>query len=207
MDSREQHVRAALLTAPPFAGKTTLSRRIERELHLPVLDCDSDVFCRGFRILGQPGLGQAIKPLGAWAHLRKDSVFDELYSILRRDWFVMAGSPRAFVATGWIYCFREWRDQVRRAFAAITDLNVQIRLFVLRLSHEEFFARYGNAQKERFGNGYGYFDKTPAQQRKQSDEHYNEFLQRELEVSQSDEIQCVQGSDEELVRGIAAFCK
>ena len=124
-------LKIAFLTAPPFAGKSTLSRRIKQELQLPILDCDNDVFCRGFRLLGKPDLGQAIKPLGAWVHLRKDGAFDELYAILHRDWHLTAGAPRTVVAVGWIYCFREWREQACLAFATMPGAQVELRLFVL----------------------------------------------------------------------------
>jgi hypothetical protein len=198
-------LRVALLTAPPFAGKTTLSRRIQQELGLPTLDCDKEVFCRGFRLLGSPDLGQAIKPLGAWKHLRKEGAFDELYAILHRDWFVTKGGPLTFVAVGWIYCFREWREQLRQAFAAVPTVQVELRLFVLRLSHDEFFTRYVKTQRERFGNGYGFFDKTPQEQRKQSDKHYDEFLSGELQLPSGAEMQLVQGPDEDILVSIKAF--
>jgi adenylate kinase family enzyme len=199
-------LKLALLTAPSFAGKSTLSRRIEQELRLPILDCDKDVFCRGFRLLGKPELGQAIKPLGAWAYFRKGAAVDELYEILHRDWSLMAGSPRAVVAVGWIYCFREWRERVRRAFAVIPGSRVELKLFVLCLSPDDFFIRYVKAQRERFGNGYGFFDMTPEQQRKRSDDHFNEFFVRELELPSGDEMRCEQGPDDDLLSGIAGFC-
>jgi hypothetical protein len=127
-----------------------------REFGLPVLDCDNDVFGRAFRLLGRPDPAQAIKPLGAWQHLRGNGVIDELYQTLHRDWYLTIGEPKVFLAVGWIYCFREWRGQVRQAFATVPGLQAEFALFVLRLTYDVFAARYASAQIERFGNGYGF---------------------------------------------------
>lgn len=200
------NVKCAFFTAASHAGKSTLQRQFQSR-DVAVLDNDCEIMKRTFEILA-PGRGyhRHINPLNYWKHLRDEFDFDRLYRLHHRDWFHRAGQPAGFVAVGWIYAFEEWRNLALRAFDQLRNVTLDCKLFVLDLSHDDFFKRYVSGIKERNGPSHSFFQMTPKKQRQQSDSHYDQFLNSHLAESK-DFPTCRFSSDQELQNEVLEFLK
>ena len=203
-------IRVALFTAAPFSVKSFLVKKIteNKENRLPVLDYDSEVFSRCFKILNCPELITKIKLQNAWGHLRKKFDFDRLFRLHHRDWYARVGMPPAFVAVGWIYCFQEWREQVRNGFRQLAERQFDFHLFVLRLSFEDFFLRYKCGVRDRCGTSHQFCQLHEDEQRKWADNEYQDFLENDLHIPEANEMDCMQlENNEDLLKHIKIFCQ
>jgi hypothetical protein len=200
-------VKIAFLTGASCAGKTWTSRRLEAEYGLPILDVDAEVFAPIFTSYRRPELRNSINPTSSWAFLRKQTDFDGLFRRHHRDWFTRMGGPAAFVAVGWIYCFAEWRNQVVAAFREMSNREGHFKLFVLQPTYDDFFTRFSAAVEERFGAVASFFKKSPSEQRKEADDHYRQFRERDVQLPRRGEMEyevCLTAED--LVPRVARYC-
>ncbi|HEY3067503.1 MAG TPA: hypothetical protein VGL09_17050 [Methylomirabilota bacterium] len=197
-DTGHPAVNIAFLTGASCAGKTWTSERLASEHALPILDVDAEVFAPIFTMYRRPELRNSINPTSSWAFLRRQTDFDRRFRLHHREWFTRTGVPAAFVAVGWIYCFREWR---------IPPLDCRFKLFVLQPSYDDFFVRFRAAVGERFGGAASFFGERPQEQRNEADKHYRQFRDRDVELPAGDEMEyevCV--TAEELIPRVARYC-
>lgn len=197
-----KRIRCVLFTAASCAGKSTIAKSLQAD-GIPVLDNDHEVMSRSFEILAKgQRLHERINPVSSWQHLRQTPYdFDRLFRLHHRDWFARSEMPHGFVAVGWIYSFRDWRQQVVNAFNQFHHLRFEYRLAMLKLSYDAFFERYSNAIRQRFGTSHAFFSKSKEQQRAHSDKHYRDFHDNHWqEPLSSENIDCYLAHDDASLR-------
>lgn len=199
-------VKLAFFTAASRAGKTTLQEQM-RQQGLAILDNDIEIMKVCFDEIA-PGKGyhQSIQPMSSWKHLRSESAFDICYMERHKKWLQEKKCPVRIVAVGWLYAKDEWRRLATIAFSSVPNVELECRLFILNLSHDQFFCRYNSSQWERFSGAYGWKEKTIGERRSVSDRHYDEFINDHLELpADMPYLECT--SDDELLRSVQSFMR
>jgi len=201
-----EQVHVALFTGASCVGKSTITRQLSANRGWPAFDNDVEICGRIFDLFNEPHLKNSLGDLPSWQHLRENYDFDRLYRVHHRDWFARNGMPTSFLAAGWMYCRREWREQTFRAFQQYSQHQFHFKLFILDLGHDEFFNRYLSAQQDRLSPSDPLFQKSRREQKTQSNIHYNDFLNTQLQIPDCREVDStIVQTNDQLEEKIADF--